>query len=93
MVPQFEAAAFKLDKGGVSLPFESQFGWHIVQVIDKRLRQPPPFDLVKDRIKAALGQQKAQSEVTNLRTKANVEFIDPAVRAEVEAEKAAQGKR
>lgn len=93
MVPQFEETAFKLDKGGISLPFQSQFGWHILQVLDKRVRKPPEFDLVKDRIKAALGQQKAQATVANMRAGANVEYVDPAVRAEVEAEKAAAAKQ
>ena len=35
MVPQFEEAAFKLKKGEVGEPFESQFGWHIVRVDDR----------------------------------------------------------
>ena len=36
MVPQFEAMAFKLKKGEISIPFESQFGFHIMQLIDRR---------------------------------------------------------
>lgn len=36
MVPQFEAAMNALDVGEVSEPFQSQFGWHIVQVYDRR---------------------------------------------------------
>jgi len=36
MVPEFEAMAFKLRKGEISHPFESQFGFHIMQLIDRR---------------------------------------------------------
>jgi len=36
MVPQFEAMGFKLRKGEISQPFESAFGIHIMQLIDRR---------------------------------------------------------
>ncbi|MBS1487844.1 MAG: peptidylprolyl isomerase [Bacteroidetes bacterium] len=36
MVPEYEAMAFKLAKGEVSHPFESQYGFHIMQLIDRR---------------------------------------------------------
>lgn len=36
MVPAFEAMAFKLKKGEISQPFESSFGFHIMQLIDRR---------------------------------------------------------
>ena len=36
MVPAFEAMAFKLKKGEISQPFESPFGFHIMQLIDRR---------------------------------------------------------
>lgn len=36
MVPSFEATAFKLRKGEISMPFESPFGFHIMQLIDRR---------------------------------------------------------
>ena len=60
MVPQFEEAAFKLKKGEVGEPFESQFGWHIVRVDDRRQRAAPPFEAVKDRVVAAMIHKKAQ---------------------------------
>jgi peptidyl-prolyl cis-trans isomerase SurA len=36
MVPSFEAMAFKLKKGEISQPFESPFGFHIMQLVDRR---------------------------------------------------------
>jgi peptidyl-prolyl cis-trans isomerase SurA len=36
MVPEFEAMAFKMREGEISQPFESPFGFHIMQLIDRR---------------------------------------------------------
>jgi peptidyl-prolyl cis-trans isomerase SurA len=36
MVPQYEAMAFKLKVGEISQPFESTFGFHILQLLDRR---------------------------------------------------------
>jgi parvulin-like peptidyl-prolyl isomerase len=36
MVPEFDSAAFALEPGGFSEPVRTQFGWHIVQVVDKK---------------------------------------------------------
>ncbi|MBL7857292.1 MAG: peptidylprolyl isomerase [Cyclobacteriaceae bacterium] len=36
MVPEFEAMAFKLKPGEISMPFESAFGIHIMQLIERR---------------------------------------------------------
>ena len=77
MVPQFEEAAFKLQKGEVSQPFETQFGWHILKVDDRRAGKVAPFDAVKDRIVGAIIHQKAQQVAADLRAKAKIEYIDP----------------
>ena len=77
MVPQFEEAAFKLQKGEVSQPFETQFGWHIIKVDDRRAGQAVPFDAVKERIVGAIIHQKAQQIAGDLRAKAKIEYIDP----------------
>ena len=89
MVPAFEEAAFKLTKGQVSEPIETQFGWHVIKVDEKRTRPVPTFDTVKERIMASLTQQKAQQIGTDLRTKAKIEYLDADIKKQIEAEKTA----
>lgn len=86
MVPEFADAAFKLDKGKVSEPVKSQFGWHVIRLEDKRQKAFPEFDAVKDQI-ARFVVQKAQAElITKLRGEAKVERLDkPAEAPKVDA--------
>jgi peptidyl-prolyl cis-trans isomerase C len=73
MVPEFSDTAFKLDKGQISEPVKTQFGWHVIKVEDKRVKPVPPFDEVKPQIENYV-QRKAQAElVTSLRASANIE--------------------
>lgn len=86
MVPQFEETAFKLNKGEVSAPIQSQFGWHIIKLDDKRQRGAPPFDQIKGRIIASMVHRKAQEIGAQLRDNAQVELIDPELKAEADKE-------
>jgi peptidyl-prolyl cis-trans isomerase C len=88
MVPQFEEAAFKLKKGVVGEPFQSQFGWHIVRVDERRQRSTPPFEAVKDRVVADMIHKKAQQIAGDLRGKARIEYIDPEIKSAMEKERA-----
>lgn len=73
MVPEFAAAAFKLDKGQVSDPVKTQFGWHIIKIEDKRAKPVPTFEQVEDQVDQYL-VRKAQAEmVTKLRAAAKIE--------------------
>jgi len=87
MVPAFENAAFGLDKGEVSDPVQSRFGWHLIKVEDKRQKPIPKFEEVKEQIMNSLVHQKTQAEADKLRLSAKIDYIDPGIKAEVEASK------
>lgn len=93
MVPQFEDAAFGLKKGEVSAPVKSQFGWHLIKVEDRRAKQPPTFEQVKDRILMSMIQKKAQDTLSQLRGKAKVEFVDAEIKKEVEEDDKKQAEQ
>lgn len=77
MVPEFAEATAKLDKGQISDPVKSQFGWHVIQLEDKRQKTFPPFEQVKDQV-ARYVVQKAQSDaIMKLRDGAKIERMEP----------------
>ncbi len=76
MVPEFAAAAFKLDKGQISDPVHTQFGWHIIKVEDKRIKPTPTFDEVKGQIENYVVHRAQAQLVDNLRKSAKIERLD-----------------
>ncbi|HEU4476182.1 MAG TPA: peptidylprolyl isomerase, partial [Methyloceanibacter sp.] len=84
MLKPFEDAAFALDVGAISEPVQTQFGWHIIKVEEKRDQQLPSFDQVKTAIMSQLVQQRAQEVVTGLRDAAAIEVVDPELKKSME---------
>jgi len=83
MVKPFEDAVAVMEKGAISDPVKSDFGWHIIKLNDTRLAAVPAFDEVKEELAGDLRQQAVEAKVTELTKAAKVEKkadgIDPAV--------------
>jgi peptidyl-prolyl cis-trans isomerase C len=74
MVPEFADAAFALkDKEVTPVPVKTQFGWHVIQTLDRRTSAPPPFEQQKDELRQQMVQAAVQKEVTQARGEVTVE--------------------
>jgi peptidyl-prolyl cis-trans isomerase C len=67
MVPPFAEAAFKLKKGEYThTPVQTQFGWHVILVVDRRAAKMPSFEESKDELK----DEEARAVVADIMAKA-----------------------
>jgi peptidyl-prolyl cis-trans isomerase C len=77
MVPEFSDAAFKIEKGKLGAePVQTQFGWHVIKVNDKRKRPKPSYDEVKPMLQVELRREKLETIVEGWRKAATVETFD-----------------
>ncbi|WP_170326174.1 peptidylprolyl isomerase [Ruegeria arenilitoris] len=73
MVPAFEAAVIGLEKGQVSEPVKTQFGWHVVTLNDKRKSEAPELDQVRAELSQTLQQEVIQARIDELTQQAEIE--------------------
>jgi peptidyl-prolyl cis-trans isomerase C len=93
MVPEFAEVAFKLDKGQLSDPVKTQFGWHIIKVEDKRVKPTPTFEQVKQQIENYIAHRAQAELVENLRKSATVERLDKPAAPDASLNPAAPAKK
>src|ERR1700730_14528481 len=68
-VPEFEKAAFSLNKGEISDLIKTQYGFHIIKVLDKETAHTKTFDEVKDTIRSPLMLAKADRQAADIADK------------------------
>lgn len=66
MVPEFEAAIMALEVGGVTEPFETQFGWHVATLNEKRVQPQPTLDQVRRQLAAELQEAAVTARLDEL---------------------------
>jgi len=78
MVKQFADAAFSMKPNEISdKPIKTEFGYHVIQVLDKRKSSPPPLSEVHDQIANQLGQDMTNDLIKSLEAKAKIEKFNP----------------
>jgi peptidyl-prolyl cis-trans isomerase C len=79
MVPAFAEAAFALKPGAFTEePVQTQFGWHVIKVEDRRKKEPPTFEEVSDQLRGELAREARAAYIEELRGKATIERMDEA---------------
>ncbi len=90
MVPEFEQAAFALDKGKVTTtPVQTQFGWHVIKVEEARKQPAPALADVRDQLRQQLLRARYAEVLADLKAKTRIEVMveeTPAAAGEAPAE-------
>ena len=78
MVPAFSEAAFALQADEVSpAPVQSQFGWHIIKVEDRRMTEAPSLEDLRPQLEEQVRQQLTQEILGELRADAEIVILGP----------------
>lgn len=86
MVPEFEAAAFALEKGAYSKePVKTQFGYHVIKVEDKRKQQPPALDQVEPQVRQLVMRDKYLELLEKAKAAAPIDITDAALKTAYDA--------
>ncbi len=74
MVKPFSDAALSLKKGETTTaPVQTQFGWHVIKLVDTRATQVPAFDKIKDGLERTLQQRNLEKMMLELKAKAKID--------------------
>jgi peptidyl-prolyl cis-trans isomerase D len=78
MVPEFDQAAFSLQPGQISDPIKTQFGYHIIKVVDKKAATVKTLPEVRQQLQDQLAYETAQTQASTLADTIAKEVSQPA---------------
>lgn len=76
MVPEFAEAVADLDKGEISEPVKTDFGWHVIRLDDRRDLKMPPFEQMKGALEQEEVNAANEAYVEKLLKGAKIEYFD-----------------
>lgn len=84
MVPEFQSAVNNMEPGQISEPVQTQFGWHLIILNDKRKKAAPELEAVRDEILLEMRQKAVENKIEELTSVATIERpaiegLDPAI--------------
>ncbi|WP_253307856.1 MULTISPECIES: peptidylprolyl isomerase [unclassified Rickettsia] len=77
LVPEFEKKAFALKVNEVSAPIKTDFGWHVITVLEKRPVRVPTIEEAKTMINNKLAGDVLKQYIAELESKADVKIMLP----------------
>lgn len=81
-VPEFEEAAFSVRPGNLTGPVQSEYGWHVIQVLGRRPAGEGLYEAAKPQVARDLQQSYLEAELGKLRTEGKI-VIDEKVLADL----------
>lgn len=82
MVAPFSEAVAGMEKGAVSDPVKTEFGWHLIKLNDTRMREAPKMEDVREQLSQMIRREKVEAEIERLVGEAEIkktEGVDPAL--------------
>lgn len=83
MIPDFQAAVEALEPGQVSAPVQTQFGWHVINLLEVRDATVPPLEEVREELVTEIQREATRAAIAALREATTVENLsegmDPAL--------------
>lgn len=76
MVPEFETAVVGMEPGQVSDPIQTQFGWHLINLNEKRKAAAPELATVQEELASQLREDAVEARLNDLTTAATVERVE-----------------